>query len=110
MDRLKLQLYVGPVYELKRDRYACDFLLVPFETIEFHAPRGSNIVDQNDRRPSRKMRKIHGIVEERVKLYPSNDTLGRRDCVDQVSWSSTLPSKQSHQSLPPIALQLSSAA
>jgi len=30
------------------------------------------------------MRKIFGIVEERVRLYPSNDTLGRRDCVEQL--------------------------
>jgi len=84
MDRLRIVLHVGPIYEMTRDRYSCTYLMIPFESIEFHAPRGSKIMEQNDHRPSRKMRKIFGIVEERVRLYPSNDTLGRRDCVEQL--------------------------
>ena len=82
MDRLTLTLFVGPVYEMSATRYSIDYMMVGFDSVTFHAPRGSQIGVLNDKRPAKKLRKVNGIIEERCRLYPSMDTLGRRDCVE----------------------------
>jgi hypothetical protein len=82
MDRVRLSLHCGPVYEINTTRYSIDYILVSFDSVTFWAPRAGALGTQNERRPARKLRKVKGIIEERCRLYPSPDTLGRRDCVD----------------------------
>ena len=83
MNRVQLTLHVGPIYERSRDKYAVKYILIPFDSITFHVPRGSAIEEQNNKRPTAG-RTIKGLVNERVVLYPSNDILGRRGCVEML--------------------------
>mmetsp|Transcript_10144 Transcript_10144/g.12312 ORF Transcript_10144/g.12312 Transcript_10144/m.12312 type:complete len:171 (-) Transcript_10144:229-741(-) len=82
MNRVKLSCHVGPIYETSRSRYSIDYVLVSFVAEEFHTPRNSAIDELNLKRPARRMKKVNGIINERCSLYPSNDLLGRRDCVE----------------------------
>lgn len=82
MNRVKLNCYVGPVYEYQRNMYQVDYVLVPFEATEFFVPRGSEFDQLNSKRPVRGQKRIKGHVNERCVLYPSNDLLGRRECVE----------------------------
>ena len=83
MNRLKMVIYVGPVYEVARTRYNIDYVMVPVQGLTFFTPRGSQIEEQSSKRPPRK-RQIKGVVDERCKLFPSQDTFGRRDCVEML--------------------------
>lgn len=56
--------------------------MVSFIAEEIFTPRNSFLDLLNNKRPARRMKKVNGIINEKLTLYPSNDLLGRRDCVE----------------------------
>jgi hypothetical protein len=82
MARVKLCCHVGPIYETHRSRYEIEYVLVSFAAEDIYTPRCSFLDQLNSKRPARKMKRVNGIISEKMTLYPSNDLLGRRDCVE----------------------------